>query len=349
MVALADYASDERTARVMLSMIAEPADGNVGRLLRREGGIETLRLFDTDGPMPGVGPEEAAILHYRTRLVSSGVDFDAVLRRALDGAYAPLIPGDAHWPVSVDVLGDRAPYVLWAKGATSFLANGQEDRVTITGSRASTSYGDHVAGELAGDASHSEQIVVSGGAYGIDGAAHRAALSSGGQTVAVMPGGLDRLYPVGHRDMLERVADVGLLVRETPPGSAPTRHRFLARGRLLAALSSATVIVEAGARSGSLHVAREAHALGLGVGAVPGPVTSAASPGTHLLLSEAPPASSPATTTSPTSPATDAGAPHEPIALAPGRISMPSSRNGPAAPSNLRSRLRACGPAGPLC
>lgn len=117
-------------------------------------------------------------------------------------------------------------------------------------------------------------------------APHRSALSSGGPTIAVMPGGLDRLYPAGHREMLERVGDVGLLMSEMPSGSAPTRHRFLARGRLLAALSSATVIVEAGARSGSLHVAREAHALGRGVGVVPGQVTSAASSGTHLLLRE---------------------------------------------------------------
>ncbi|MEX3564771.1 DNA-processing protein DprA [Micrococcus endophyticus] len=286
MVALADYASDERTARVMLSMMIEPADRTVGRLLRREGAVETLRLLDVGGSMLGVRAEEASILHHTAQEFASRGGLGDDLAGVLDGSYAPLIPGDAHWPVSVDALGDRAPYVLWAKEATSFLANGQEDRVTITGSRASTSYGDHVAGELAHDASHAEQIVVSGGAYGIDGAAHRAALSSGGQTIAVMPAGLDRLYPAGHRDMLEQVGDVGLLMSEMPPGAAPTRHRFIARGRLLAALSSATVIVEAGARSGSLHVAREAHALGRSVGAVPGPVTSAASTGTHLLLSE---------------------------------------------------------------
>ncbi|MEX5309279.1 DNA-processing protein DprA [Kocuria sp. CPCC 205297] len=286
MVALADYASDERTARVMLSMMIEPADRTVGRLLRREGAVETLRLLDVGGSMLGVRAEEASILHHTAQEFASRGGLGDDLAGVLDGSYAPLIPGDAHWPVSVDALGDRAPYVLWAKGATSFLANGQEDRVTVTGSRASTSYGDHVAGELAHDASHAEQIVVSGGAYGIDDAAHRAALSSGGQTIAVMPAGLDRLYPAGHRDMLEQVGDVGLLMSEMPPGAAPTRHRFIARGRLLAALSSATVIVEAGARSGSLHVAREAHALGRSVGAVPGPVTSAASTGTHLLLSE---------------------------------------------------------------
>ena len=106
------------------------------------------------------------------------------------------------------------------------------------------------------------------------------------QRIAVMAGGPDRRYPAGHRDMLERLGNLGLLLSEMPPGSAPTRHRFIARGRLLAALSSATVIVEAGARSGALNVAREANSLGRGVGAVPGPITSAASTGTHLLLRE---------------------------------------------------------------
>lgn len=286
MVSLADYARDERTARVMLSMIVEPDDANVGRLLRREGGIETLRLLDAGGPMPGVRPEEAAILHHTVQQAGSRVGFGDDLGHLLDGSYTPLIPGDAHWPVSVDALGERAPYVLWARGATSFLAARRDARVTITGSRAATAYGDHVAGELAADASMAEQIVVSGGAYGIDGAAHHGALAADGDTIAVMASGPDRLYPAGHRDMLERVSDLGLLMSETPPGSTPTRHRFIARGRLLAALSSATVIVEAGARSGALNVAREAHALGRGVGAVPGPITSAASTGTHLLLRE---------------------------------------------------------------
>lgn len=286
MVSLADYARDERTTRVMLSMIVEPDDANVGRLLRREGGIETLRLLDTGSPMPGIRPEEAAILHHTVQQAGTRVGFENDLAHVLDGSYTPLIPGDAHWPVSVDALGERAPYVLWARGATSFLATRRDARVTITGSRAATAYGDHVAGELAADVSMAEQIVVSGGAYGINGAAHHGALAADGDTIAVMASGPDRLYPAGHRDMLERVSDLGLPMSEMPPGSTPTRHRFIARGRLLAALSSATVIVEAGARSGALNVAREAHALGRGVGAVPGPITSAASTGTHLLLRE---------------------------------------------------------------
>lgn len=286
MASLADYAPDERTARVILSMIAEPANVTVGRLLRQEGGIETLRALETADPISGARPEKAAILHHRVQEVISRPGFDDALRGALDGSYQPLIPGDPRWPAPVDDLGDRAPYVLWTRGATSFLAGSSRDRLTITGARASTSYGNQVTSELAQGASLAELIVVSGGAYGIDGAAHRAALSVGGSTIAVMAGGPDHLYPRGHSDMLEQIADTGLLMSELPPGSTPTRQRFAARGRLLAALSSSTVIVEAGARSGALDVVREARALGRDVGAVPGPVTSAASTGTHMLIRE---------------------------------------------------------------
>lgn len=125
---------------------------------------------------------------------------------------------------------------------------------------------------------------MAGGAYGIEGAAHRAALASGGDTIAVLAGGVDRPYPNGHRELLERVANVGVLMSALPPGATPTRHRFLARARLLGALSGATVVVEAGARSGSLRVATEARQLGRTVGAVPGPVTSVSSTASHELV-----------------------------------------------------------------
>lgn len=158
------------------------------------------------------------------------------------------------------------------------------DLVTVTGARAATAYGEHVAGELAGDLSRGERVVVAGGAYGVEGAAHRAALASGGDTIAVLANGVDRPYPAGHRELLDRIADVGLLVSEVPPGSVPTRQRFVSRGRLMAALSGVSVIVEAGRRSGALHTAVEAQRLGRSVGAVPGPVTSVTSSGPHLLL-----------------------------------------------------------------
>ncbi len=189
-------------------------------------------------------------------------------------------------PSALDDLGDRRPYVLWTRGTTSFLARPLSDLVTITGARASTSYGEQVARQLASDLTNAERLVVAGGAYGIEGAAPRAALASGGDTIAVMANGVDRPYPMGHRELLERVADLGVMVSEVPPGAVPTRHRFLARARLMATFSAVTVVVEAGVRSGSMTVARRAHELGRTVGAVPGPVTSVTSVGPHQLISD---------------------------------------------------------------
>jgi DNA processing protein len=127
---------------------------------------------------------------------------------------------------------------------------------------------------------------VSGGAYGIDGATHRASLASDATTIAFLAGGVDRLYPAGHTDLLRRVADRGLLIAELPCGSSPTKWRFLMRNRLIAASSTATVVVEAGRRSGSLNTAGHAAAIGRPLGAVPGPVTSPASAGCHRLIRE---------------------------------------------------------------
>lgn len=286
MAPLADYARDERTARAILTVIASPGDATVGRLLHREGGVEALRLLDSNRGIPGVDADESAILQGTMHMVSSRITFNDDMREALDGSYTVLIPGDAHWPVQLDELGNRAPYALWAKGATSFLAGPAHERITVAGSRAATDYGVNVTTELVADAVRREQVIVTGGAYGIDAAALRAALSEQGHTVAVMAGGLDRFYPAGNAELLGRVADYGLVVSEQPPGAVPTRQRFIDRSRILAGLSGATVIVEAGARSGSMLIAREAARLDRQVGAVPGPVTSATSSGTHLLLRE---------------------------------------------------------------
>lgn len=122
--------------------------------------------------------------------------------------------------------------------------------------------------------------------YGIDGAAHRATVLSGGTTVALLAGGADRAYPAGHSALLERIAETGAIVSEVPCGAAPTKWRFLARNRLIAALGGATVVVEAGRRSGSLNTAAHAATLGRPIGAVPGAITSAASAGCHRLLRE---------------------------------------------------------------
>ncbi|WP_336627539.1 MULTISPECIES: DNA-processing protein DprA [unclassified Microbacterium] len=160
------------------------------------------------------------------------------------------------------------------------------ERVAITGARASSGYGEHVTRELATGLADEQRVVVAGGAYGIEGAAHRAVLAAAGQPIAVLATGLDRRYPAGHSELLDRVGDAGLLVSELPPGTAPTKHRFEARNRLMAALTSAVVIPEAGVRSGSFTTVRNARSLGRGVGAVPGPVTSVASTGPNELIKQ---------------------------------------------------------------
>lgn len=134
----------------------------------------------------------------------------------------------------------------------------------------------------------SRQIVIqSGGAYGIDGTAHLAALAAEGLTVAVLAGGVDRFYPAGNHDLLARVSTHGLVVSEMSCGTSPSRWRFLQRNRILAAMSAATVVVEAGARSGALNTASHARMLGRPLGAVPGPTTSPSSVGCLRLIREA--------------------------------------------------------------
>jgi len=175
------------------------------------------------------------------------------------------------------------PAVLWAVGPER-LSDVAERACAIVGTRAATAYGEHVAADLATGLVERDVAVVSGGAYGIDGAAHRAALAADGVTVAVLAGGIDVPYPAGHTAMLRRVQEQGLVVTEYPPGTRPARHRFLTRNRLVAAMTGATVVVEAGLRSGAANTAAWAKALGRPVGAVPGPVTSSASAGCHALL-----------------------------------------------------------------
>ena len=173
--------------------------------------------------------------------------------------------------------------MLWAVGPTD--VNEVTDRAAaVVGTRAATAYGEFVAADLAAGLATRDAAVVSGAAFGIDGAAHRAALAADGLTVAVLAGGIDVPYPAGHAALLRRISEEGLLVSEYPPGVRPARHRFLTRNRLVAALAGATVVVEAGARSGAANTAAWARALGRAVCAVPGPVTSSASVGCHALL-----------------------------------------------------------------
>jgi DNA processing protein len=195
------------------------------------------------------------------------------------------VPGDDVWPSGFEGLGPHAPLALWLRGNPSTL--GTLDRsIALVGARAATGYGEHVTMEASAGLVDRGYTIVSGAAYGIDGMAHRAALASSGQTVAFLAGGVDRFYPSGHDALLTRIVAEGAVISELPCGSPPTKWRFLQRNRLIAASSLATIVLEAGWRSGSLNTAGHASSLGRPLGAVPGPVTSAASAGCHRLIRE---------------------------------------------------------------
>lgn len=284
MPTLSDLGQDERDARLVLSLVGTPNDEATGRLLARVGAKELLALADRDTAIPGMDRAKAAV--WRDRIHAHSRADQAASFMAGSDQFRFIIPSDADWPSSLNDLGYRAPYGLWVNGNTDLLRGEVSERVTITGARAATGYGTFVTEEIVSGLSEEGRTVVAGAAYGIEGAAHRAALAGNGSTIAIMASGIDRPYPAAHNQLIERIAQSGLVISEVPPGFAPTRQRFIDRSRLHAALSGVTVIVEAGARSGTLRAAQEAQDLGRIVGAVPGPVTSAASYGTNLLVQE---------------------------------------------------------------
>lgn len=284
-------------ARAAWSVITEPGDGVAGALIAEHGPVEALRAVLHDAGHEGGSTVvdddlSAALARWRPR-VRSG-DVLRALTQASRAGVRMLVPGGdgdgdgdrvCPWPAGVDDLAQHAPIVLWALGDPSRLATAPAG-VALVGARAATGYGEHVAAELSAGLVERDFAVVSGAAYGIDGTAHRAALACGGLTFAFLAGGVDRFYPAGHDELLRRIARHGVVLSELPCGAAPTKWRFLQRNRLIAACSAATVVVEAGARSGSLNTAGHASALGRPLGAVPGPVTSPASAGCHRLLRE---------------------------------------------------------------
>lgn len=279
----------ERTARAWayLSRVAEQPCAELSALIDSVGPLEAVERVRRGK----VTDELARSTEARRDIDCAAEDLDVLRRR--EGRL--VTPDDEEWPrlafasfggIPVrDKTQGHPPMALWVIGPLR-LDGVCERAAAIVGTRACTAYGEHVAAELSTGLVEREVSVVSGGAYGIDGAAHRAALAADGATVAVLAGGLDVLYPAGHSALLHRISQTGLLVSEYPPGVRPARHRFLTRNRLVAALARATVVVEAGLRSGAASTAAWARGLGRVVCAVPGPVTSSSSTGCHILLRE---------------------------------------------------------------
>jgi DNA processing protein len=287
-----------RRARAWLSRVTEP------------GTIDFWRYVDDVGPVDAVRGLRSGRAPERIRsLVGVRADQDeslADLARAERCGARLVVPEDDEWPalplhaLTVAVSeepddhrfqSDRTtapvpPVALWVRGPAR-LDELVDRSVAIVGSRASTAYGEHVAAELGHQLGERGWTVVSGGAFGIDAAAHRGALAAEVPTLAVLACGVDRPYPAAHGALFNRIAETGLLLSEWPPGCAPLRHRFLVRNRLIAALTRGTVVVEAAARSGARATAQRARRLGREVLVVPGPVTSAMSVGCHELLRDA--------------------------------------------------------------
>lgn len=274
--------SDEREARMVLSLISEPGDPRFTGLAHQLGGVGLLEAIRTD-------PDRHDLLRTASERLRA-LDVDAERERAATCGARFVMPGDDEWPAQLDDLQGVAPLHerggvpigLWVRGPLRLDALARS--VAIVGSRSSTTYGAEVASDLAAEVGIAGTAVVSGAAFGIDYAAHRGAVAAGAPTVAVLACGPDRAYPVAHRLMLDHLAAEHAIVSDAPPGAAPTRIRFLSRNRLIAALTRGTVVVEAAVRSGSLTTMHWAERLSRVTMGVPGPVGSATSAGVHQAI-----------------------------------------------------------------
>lgn len=273
----------DRIARAALSRLSEPGDPRLAALVDQLGAPRVYDLLRDKEDVAGVHTDVA------TRL--RGLDPERELAEAGARGIRFVCPGDDEWPTWLDDLNRAepvqrrggAPLGLWAKGALR-IDEVCRRSVAVVGSRSATTYGAGVASDISAHVANDGLCVVSGAAFGIDQAAHRGALAAKGATVAVLACGVDRVYPSAHKNLLDYIADVGLILSELPPGCSPTRIRFLSRNRLIAALTQGTVVVEAAVRSGALNTANWATRLNRVLMGVPGPVTSAPSEGVHELI-----------------------------------------------------------------
>jgi DNA processing protein len=285
--------TEESYARAALTYLAEPADQWLNGLISAHGAARTLeairsgRLPDPSGgfAIPRFKRQtlQRSLERWRVRLDDLPAPEEVIAFRT--SGIRLICPGDPEWPEQLADLGHDQPYALWLRGSADLRFNCLRS-VAVVGSRAATAYGSYVAAELAASVAARGWAVVSGGAFGVDASAHRGALGADGVTVAVLACGVDVPYPVGHTELFEAVAAQGVIVSEWPPGRTVSRLRFLVRNRVIAALATGTLVVEAGERSGAVNTARHARDLGRRLMAVPGPVTSDQSAGCHRIIRE---------------------------------------------------------------
>jgi DNA processing protein len=284
--------TEERTARASLTRLFEPADIVGQALVAEHGTVDALKIATRAHPVRPFGDVSKdqlteALKRWASRIHDLAPEKDLGTIQRLGGGF--LVPGDTHWPTALNELAE-VPWGIWYRGDIDRGIPSPDRAVALTGSRDSSSYGASVAGDMGYSLAQRGICVVAGLSYGIDALAARAALAGsqgpGPATIAVTAGGLDRDYPSGNADLAAAIRRQGLTLSELPPGSAPTRHRFLQRNRIIAALARVTCVVEARWRSGALNTAHHALELGRAVGAVPGSIHSANSAGCHRILKE---------------------------------------------------------------
>lgn len=292
----------QRTSAMMWARLTEPGDRAAGTVVSHLGLTRSIDWLTAHyagsqdatlvGLLDDMGIDHPSqrkklgehLARWQLRWADLDVDQEEKAARILGARI--ITRGHDLWPTALDDLMEESPFCLWTLGNPD-LRDFAEGGISIVGARAASAYGEHVTANLVSELVSQGHPILSGGAYGIDAVAHRAALASHGITAAVMAGGIDQLYPAGNTNLLRNViAQDGTVLTELPPGSVPSRVRFLRRNRLIAALTKVTVVVEAAWRSGTLSTANHAFEIGRAVGAVPGPVTSVQSAGCHRLLKE---------------------------------------------------------------
>jgi len=269
---------DEKTAKLILFSSVDPVDIFWQGEVLRNGAVDTYQKIIKGSSYINISD----FPQIRNRALNVNVEY---LKSEIIAANAQFISSeDFDWPVSCQDLS-APPIGLIIKGERKLLTQLSKS-ISIVGSRRPTNYGLSVANQLATDASKQEIVVISGGAYGIDSAAHQATLMAGGKTLAVLAGGVNNLYPLENRQMFAKIAEKGLLISEVMPSVKTMPARFLNRNRLIAALSKATVVVEAEFVSGSIRTARDAAEIFRPVFAIPGSISSKLSDGCHRLIAE---------------------------------------------------------------
>jgi DNA processing protein len=269
----------DRAARMALSSVVDAGDPALAALVAELGAAGAWARIGECALGETVARRAAEVDHRQI----------AVLARHYKVRF--VVPGDEEWPTGIDDLRFIAPIQrrggipigLWLRGP-GHLGELAQRAVAVVGSRAASPYGTQTANDLAAELAARSVTVISGGAYGIDTAAHNGALSVGGRTVVVLANGVDIAYPKGNALLFRAIARDHLIVSELPPGESPTRVRFLARNRIIAAMGQGTVVVEAASRSGARNTASWSVDCGRQLMAVPGPVYSAMSAGPHQMV-----------------------------------------------------------------